>query len=341
MELHGNNVSLACFHGINFKSKSWALFSLREPCINFNTESQEIPSATETAPAQDVHVVQTLICSLGLHSLRHLSMATVCKVTRTVIFPPQFKTLQEWFHYAFANSQIDEVDKFPSLEREKAEGSNSIERANRNAAKLADPNHTREVIFALPGLQVHLKTEHLQSSSVPDLNDEKPAVECSFITEFEDHIFVTVDAEAFFFLHDLITSYLQEKERVLGGFERRSISDQDKSRPSLSETPSKKGSIDGDIFAKDWRNYNCKTWHLEPTVRLLSVAGKYIEPYGIDYILQKLGFSHARTTIPKWMQRGFMDPIDAILAALTLRMVQVVKGDQSHKEDKKAIETKK
>lgn len=46
MELLGNNVSLACFHGINFKSKSWALFSLKEPCINFNTESQEIPSAT-------------------------------------------------------------------------------------------------------------------------------------------------------------------------------------------------------------------------------------------------------------------------------------------------------
>lgn len=40
---------------------------------------------------------------------------------------------------------------------------------------------------------------------------EKPLVECSFITEFEDHIFVTVDAEAFFFLHDLITSYVKEE----------------------------------------------------------------------------------------------------------------------------------
>lgn len=47
MELRGNNISLACFHGINFKTKSWALFSLKEPCINFNTESQEIPT-TET-----------------------------------------------------------------------------------------------------------------------------------------------------------------------------------------------------------------------------------------------------------------------------------------------------
>jgi len=43
----------------------------------------------------------------------------------------------------------------------------------------------------------------------------KPAVECSFITEFEDHIFVTVNAEAFFFLRDLITSYVKEKERVV------------------------------------------------------------------------------------------------------------------------------
>lgn len=40
-------------------------------------------------------------------------------------------------------------------------------------------------------------------------------VECSFITEFEDHIFVTVDAEAFFFLHDLISSYLKEKDKVV------------------------------------------------------------------------------------------------------------------------------
>ena len=58
--------------------------------------------------------------------------------------------------------------------------------------------------------------------------------------------------------------------------------------------------------------------------RLLSWAGKSIEPYGVDYILQKLGFSHARTTIPKWMQRGFMDPLDKVLAVLMLRMITVV-----------------
>ena len=44
MDLHGNNISLACFHGINFKAKSWALFSLKEPFISFQTEAQETHS---------------------------------------------------------------------------------------------------------------------------------------------------------------------------------------------------------------------------------------------------------------------------------------------------------
>lgn len=339
MELHGQNVSLACFHGINFKSKSWALFSLREPSVSFNTEAQEIASNERTAGPHDVHVVQTLTCSLGLSTYKtHHSMATVCKVSRSVMFPPQFKSLHEWFHYAFASSQIDEVDRFPSLELER----------QGPTGKLIDPNHTREVIFALPSLQLHLKTEHLQTAETPNGDDNdipRPTVDCSFITEFEDHIFVTVDAEAFFFLHDLISSYLKEKDRVMGGVNRRNNS----SRPnvgrldsigsgtdttnSFREGNSTGTSRDSDDSKEDcagsgdWRLYRCKTWHLEPTVRLLSWAGKSIEPYGIDYILQKLGFSHARTTIPKWMQRGFMDPLDKVLAVLALRMVTAVRHD--------------
>ena len=40
-------------------------------------------------------------------------------------------------------------------------------------------------------------------------------MDCTFVTDFDNHIYVTTDAEAFFFLHDLISSYLKEKERVL------------------------------------------------------------------------------------------------------------------------------
>jgi len=43
--------------------------------------------------------------------------------------------------------------------------------------------------------------------------DPKPVVNCSFVTEFEDHIFVAMDAEAVLFIHDLVTNYVKEKDQ--------------------------------------------------------------------------------------------------------------------------------
>lgn len=85
---------------------------------------------------------------------------------------------------------------------------------------------------------------------------------------------------------------------------------------------------DLESFFRDWRHFDCQTWHLEPTVRILYWAGKSIEPYGIDYILNKLGFSHARTTIPKWLQRGFMDPLDKVQALLMLQLLTIIRENK-------------
>ncbi|XP_045512611.1 transmembrane protein KIAA1109 homolog isoform X1 [Pieris brassicae] len=311
IELVGSNISLACFHGNSLKAKSWALFSLKDVCITFATEAQHLPNEIDEL---EVQAVQTLTASLGGASPTvsggHQSLATVCRMSRTVLFPPQFKTLKEWFHYAFADSEIDAIELFPSLEREggivtSGTGSTGSSGSTNNGA--GKSGHVREVIFALPALQLHLRTSHRQPQAVPTENDPKPIVECSFITEFEDHIFVSVDAEAFLFLHDLISSYIKEKDRVMPGG-RASASDSTLVIPPL-----------------DYRDYHCLTWHLEPTVRLLSWAGKSIEPYGVDYILQKLGFSHARSTIPKWLQRGALDPLDKLLSLLLLRLLGQLK----------------
>lgn len=51
MSLHGNHMTLACFHGPNFRSKSWALFHLEEPNIAFWTEAQKIWEDGETKHA--------------------------------------------------------------------------------------------------------------------------------------------------------------------------------------------------------------------------------------------------------------------------------------------------
>lgn len=59
---------------------------------------------------RDTHIVQNLTFSLGVmeHThAQHVSMATVCRITRNMVFPPQFRTIQEWFHYAFCTSELD------------------------------------------------------------------------------------------------------------------------------------------------------------------------------------------------------------------------------------------
>ena len=60
------------------------------------------------------------------------------------------------------------VDRFPSLERDKAESLSPEDQKRSRSAKAQDFNHTREDIFALPSMQLHLKTEHLQAALTPD-----------------------------------------------------------------------------------------------------------------------------------------------------------------------------
>lgn len=67
--------------------------------------------------------------------------------------------------------------------------------------------------------------------------------------------------------------------------------------------------------------------------RLLSWAGRGIEPVGVDYVLQKLGFSHARTTIPKWIQRGIMDPCDLMCASLSTSLIEYMTAKTRREEE--------
>lgn len=48
----------------------------------------------------------------------------------------------------------------------------------------------------------------------------RSVVECSFVTEFEDYIFVVMDVEVIFFFYDFILFYIKEKDKgkILEGF---------------------------------------------------------------------------------------------------------------------------
>lgn len=77
-------------------------------------------------------------------------------------------------------------------------------------------------------------------------SDTKPLVECSFISDFDDHIYVAVDAEAYFFLHDLINSYINETHTG---------SESNKEHESKSGK-GEKGSQEDSL--KDFREFVCK-----------------------------------------------------------------------------------
>ncbi|CAH1268426.1 KIAA1109 [Branchiostoma lanceolatum] len=336
MNLRGNDLTLACFHGVNFRAKSWALFNVLEPNISFCTEVQEIQE--EDGSRSDTYIVQNLSFHIG-HNVwvtsekdQAIPMATIRRLTcgRYDNPPPGVASVHEWFNYVSA-TRNEELDVFKSPE-DLQSNSPPVERRLFSSRKSLDYGHETETIFALPKLQLEFKTEHVQGKKEPQAAEPMPTVVCSFVTEFIDHICVAMDAELILFLHDLVAAYIKEKERAFPSGFRNSTA---MNRRSRQDSRGKEGSdLTAEMSkAKDWREFQCRVWQLEPTVRLLSWAGKRIDPVGVDYILQKLGFKHARVTIPKWIQRGAMDPIDKILSIFLNKMVNALREEQEASTD--------
>lgn len=321
--LRGRNLTLASFHGINFRSRYWALFNIQHPYILFSTEAQKMQD-------EGVHIVQDLQFMVGQEKTAAVAtvpdsqpVATISKVSRGHFAPQQFTSVKEWFHYAFSSVEKD-IAPFPEIKRESTDSPVETRKIRKSQAY----NHETEIIFALPALYMNLKSTHCQGKHEPQQDDPKPMVECSFMTEFYDHIKVAMDAEVILFLHDLVSSYIKEKDKAGS---RTSAHGQGRGEKS-PETERRRLTDPTTALKQDWREFHCKTWQMEPTVRLLHWASTQIDPVGADYVLQKLGFSHARVTIPKWMQRGFMDPLDKVLSLLVDRLIITLR-DQQKEED--------
>ncbi|XP_016400973.1 bridge-like lipid transfer protein family member 1 isoform X9 [Sinocyclocheilus rhinocerous] len=344
MSLHGNHMTLACFHGPNFRSKSWVLFHLEEPNIAFWTEAQKI---WEDGSSDDsTYIVQTLDFHLGHNTMvtkpcgaLESPMATITKVTRRRHENPPHgvATVKEWFNYVTA-MRNEELNLLRNVDANNSESgaatkSSSLLSGFRGASSY---NHETETIFALPKMQLQFKSIHVQDPEEPSLSDasSKPKVECSVVTEFTDHICVTMDAELIMFLHDLVSAYLKEKEKAL--FAPRILASRPGQKSPTAQqdeaSSEKKEKEEGVNYTTvDWREFLCNTWHLEPTLRLISWTGRKIDPVGVDYILQKLGFHHARTTIPKWLQRGVMDPLDKVLSVLIKKLGMALQDEKEKK----------
>ncbi len=81
------------------------------------------------------------------------------------------KSLSDWFQYAFKSSDMDEVQRFPTLSP-----------SNEKEREIAKSQQRPEEIFALPCLRMDLKTKHVQGEQKPGKDDPKPVVDCTFVT---------------------------------------------------------------------------------------------------------------------------------------------------------------
>ncbi len=135
------------------------------------------------APRRNTTIIQTLSLSLGQAAnqtakAQHGHMATVRKISRSVNYLPPVREIDGWFSYAFCSSELDEVDRFPALS-----GIGVVhERGEREASDKAAAQQRVEDIFALPCMRMDLKTRHVQRDHEPRKDEDKPVVDCTFVT---------------------------------------------------------------------------------------------------------------------------------------------------------------
>lgn len=70
LSLSGNFASLACFHGTNFRTQNWGLFTVREPALQFTSETRVVEKSCQVMRAACVHDVTF---SLGKSEDRKMS----------------------------------------------------------------------------------------------------------------------------------------------------------------------------------------------------------------------------------------------------------------------------
>lgn len=133
-------------------------------------------------------------------------------------------------------------------------------------------------------------------------------VKFEFKTEFHDYILLTFRTELVVFLHELITSYVKEK---------------DKDTYQIKEIYIAEAKVDN-------REYDCIRWDLNPQLRLMPKFGSSVDPPRVDMLLKTLGFNYARSTIPKWFQRGLLDSLNDVLFQL-IKIYLKILSDQDLK----------
>lgn len=77
------------------------------------------------------------------------------------------------------------------------------------------------------------------------------------------------------------------------------------------------------------RLFECVCWELDPHLCLLTTVSGQFNPH-VSWLLERLGFKHAQTTIPKWIQRGAMDPLDKTISTAVELLVKLTASKKKY-----------
>ena len=69
LSLCGNFVSLACFHGANFRTQNWGLFTVREPGLEFTSETRVVEKSCQVMRVACVHDVSFVLGKSEKHTI--------------------------------------------------------------------------------------------------------------------------------------------------------------------------------------------------------------------------------------------------------------------------------
>jgi len=343
--LKANSVLLSCFHGSNFRAQTWALFSINEPVVRFQSE---VFSVEKSCQIERAFSKQEISFKLGFDEEKKESsenadfMATIRKVSRGRYNPPSLgASVVDWLTYV---TSTNDSSSSPDESGKSFSKSGSLKRVS-FVPKVKYENES-DIVFGMPCIELCLKNEHDQPmttrlskvlskharltvspwlSTVPSPH----VVESSFESDFQDGLCVTMDVSLLFFLHDLILTYMKEKDAVAAASSQSGRSYRGNKASEKEEDQSPVENIDGKGIGQGdnqkkkekYRQFRSKMWKLEPKIRLLGWVGTKVDTVNIDWVLEKLGFVHAALTIPKWIQRGAMDPMDIVLSILLRRLL--------------------
>ena len=322
ISLSGHNFCLVCFHGTSFRDHEWAVFNIDQLVASFLTLA--IPGLGQKAQGLTRTCQQICRLQLGQERDQLPELATVHRVTagKGRVPPITGTNINNWLAYACIDYHLHK-DSYDTPTP-----------AQQTVLKFSKKLGIQQVLL-VPGLSVELINDHfwplLTSGDRQQLST--PLVECSLISHFSSAISVSTNIEHYLFLHDLVVNYISYSERhklphsECSECECCVVDDALVSVAESSESSEKpkeeegKEDVDKGVGGEGERRFECACWKLEPRLTLLSSVSGEFNPH-INWLLEALGFKHARTTIPKWVQRGAMDPLDKAVALAVELLIQ-------------------